>query len=50
MPLGKLGKLQTFNHVNLAMPTTPDDVGGAGRIPSIGNPMRQMQLGLHFRF
>ena len=39
-----------FNHVNLALPQTTVDVGGAGQITSIANPMRQMQLALHFRF
>ncbi len=39
-----------FNHTNLALPTTQVDVQGAGQITSTGNPMRQMQLGLHFRF
>ena len=39
-----------FNHVNLALPVTQVDVGGAGQITSIANPMRQMQLALHFRF
>jgi hypothetical protein len=39
-----------FNHVNLALPTTQVDVEGAGQITSIGNAMRQMQMGLHFRF
>jgi hypothetical protein len=36
--------------VNLALPSTQVDVGGAGQITSIANPMRQMQLALHFRF
>ena len=39
-----------FNHVNLALPSTQVDVGGAGQITSIASPMRQMQLALHFRF
>jgi hypothetical protein len=40
-----------FNHVNLGLPaTTQVDVGGAGQITSTANPMRQMQLALHFRF
>jgi hypothetical protein len=40
-----------FNHVNLGLPaTTQIDVSGAGQIISTANPMRQMQLGLHFRF
>jgi hypothetical protein len=39
-----------FNHVNLGLPIQQVDVGGAGQITSTSNPMRQMQLGLHFRF
>ncbi len=39
-----------FNHVNLALPSTQIDVSGAGEITSTASPMRQMQLGLHFRF
>jgi len=39
-----------FNHVNLGLPATQIDVGGAGQITSVANPMRQMQLALHFRF
>lgn len=39
-----------FNHVNLALPNTQVDVSGAGQITSTASPMRQMQLGLHFRF
>jgi hypothetical protein len=39
-----------FNHVNLALPNPTVDVSGAGQITSTSSPMRQMQLGLHFRF
>ena len=39
-----------FNHVNLALPNNTVDVSGAGQITSTASPMRQMQLGLHFRF
>ncbi len=39
-----------FNHVNLALPATQIDVSGAGQITSTASPMRQMQLGIHFRF
>ena len=39
-----------LNHVNLALPATQVDVSGAGQITSTASPMRQMQLGLHFRF
>jgi hypothetical protein len=39
-----------FNHVNLALPGNQVDTSGAGQITSTANPMRQMQLGLHFRF
>ena len=39
-----------LNHVNLGSPNTAVDVSGAGQITSVANPMRQMQLGLHFRF
>ncbi|HUJ21774.1 MAG TPA: TonB-dependent receptor [Bryobacteraceae bacterium] len=39
-----------FNHVNLGLPNNTVDVGGSGQITSTANPMRQMQLGLHFRF
>ena len=39
-----------FNHTNLGLPTTYVDVQGAGQITSTGNAMRQMQMGLHFRF
>ena len=39
-----------FNHVNLGLPGNTVDGGGAGQITSTANPMRQMQLGLHFRF
>jgi hypothetical protein len=39
-----------FNHVNLGLPGNVVDVGGAGQITSTANPMRQMQMGLHFRF
>ena len=39
-----------FNHVNLALPVNQVDTSGAGQITSTSNPMRQMQLGLHFRF
>jgi TonB dependent receptor len=39
-----------LNHVNLALPSTQVDVSGAGQITSTASPMRQMQLGLHFRF
>lgn len=39
-----------FNHVNLGLPQNTVDVEGAGQITSIANAMRQMQLGLHFRF
>jgi hypothetical protein len=39
-----------FNHVNLSLPQSTVDVSGAGQITSTASPMRQMQLGLHFRF
>jgi hypothetical protein len=39
-----------LNHVNLGPPNNTVDVSGAGQITSTSNPMRQMQLGLHFRF
>jgi len=39
-----------FNHVNLALPANQVDTSSAGQITSTSNPMRQMQLGLHFRF
>jgi hypothetical protein len=39
-----------LNHVNLALPNNYVDVSGAGQITSTASPMRQMQLGLHFRF
>jgi len=39
-----------FNHVNLGLPANQIDVAGAGQITSTASPMRQMQLGLHFRF
>jgi len=39
-----------LNHVNLALPNRQVDVSGAGQITSTASPMRQMQLGLHFRF
>jgi hypothetical protein len=39
-----------FNHVNLNLPQSQVDVSGAGQIISTSGPMRQMQLGLHFRF
>jgi hypothetical protein len=39
-----------LNHVNLGTPNNQVDVSGAGQITSTANPMRQMQLGLHFRF
>jgi len=39
-----------FNHVNLALPNSTIDVGGAGQITAIQVPMRQMQFGLHFQF
>jgi hypothetical protein len=39
-----------FNHVNLGKPENQVDVSGAGQITSVAVPMRQMQLGLHFRF
>ncbi|MFN7999008.1 MAG: TonB-dependent receptor [Bryobacteraceae bacterium] len=39
-----------FNHVNLGLPNNTVDVEGAGQITSVANPMRQMQLALHFRF
>ena len=39
-----------FNHVNLGLPLAVVDESGAGQITSTASPMRQMQLGLHFRF
>jgi hypothetical protein len=39
-----------FNHVNLALPANQVDASNAGQISSTSNAMRQMQLGLHFRF
>jgi hypothetical protein len=46
-----------FNHVNLGLPAGGGvnsgvfaDTSNAGQITSTSNPMRQMQLGLHFRF
>jgi len=46
-----------FNHVNLGLPAGGGtnsgvlvDASNAGQITSTSNPMRQMQLGLHFRF
>jgi len=39
-----------FNHVNLGLPANQVDASGAGQITSTSNTMRQMQLGLHFRF
>ncbi|HLK21525.1 MAG TPA: TonB-dependent receptor [Bryobacteraceae bacterium] len=39
-----------LNHVNLGTPNSTVDVSGAGQITNTANPMRQMQLGLHFRF
>jgi hypothetical protein len=39
-----------LNHVNLGTPNNQVDVSGAGQITNTANPMRQMQLGLHFRF
>lgn len=39
-----------FNHVNLALPGNQVDTSNAGQITSTANAMRQMQLGLHFRF
>jgi hypothetical protein len=39
-----------LNHVNLGLPAATVDVSGAGQITSTASPMRQMQLGLHFRF
>jgi hypothetical protein len=39
-----------LNHVNLNLPNSTVDVSGAGQITSTFSPMRQMQLGLHFRF
>jgi hypothetical protein len=39
-----------LNHVNLGLPNSTVDVSGAGQITSTASPMRQMQLGLHFRF
>ncbi len=39
-----------LNHVNLGLPSATVDVSGAGQITSTASPMRQMQLGLHFRF
>ena len=39
-----------FNHVNLGPPSSTVDVSGAGQITSTASPMRQMQLGVHFRF
>ncbi|MGI9071233.1 MAG: TonB-dependent receptor domain-containing protein [Bryobacteraceae bacterium] len=39
-----------LNHVNLGLPSSQVDVSGAGQITSTASPMRQMQLGLHFRF
>jgi hypothetical protein len=39
-----------FNHVNLALPESTVDIGGAGQITDIQVPMRQMQFGLHLQF
>lgn len=39
-----------LNHVNLGLPGNQVDTSSAGQITSTSNPMRQMQLGLHFRF
>ena len=39
-----------LNHVNLALPVNQVDASNAGQFTGISNPMRQMQLGLHFRF
>ncbi len=39
-----------FNHTNLGLPNSTVDVSDAGRITSAATDMRQMQLGLHFRF
>ncbi len=39
-----------FNHVNLGLPNSTVDVGGAGQITYTQTAMRQMQLGLHFSF
>src|SRR5262249_17535342 len=39
-----------FNHVNLALLGNQVDTSNAGQITSTSNAMRQMQLGLHFRF
>jgi hypothetical protein len=39
-----------LNHVNLGLPNATVDISGAGQITSTASPMRQMQLGLHFRF
>jgi len=39
-----------LNHVNLGLPGNQVDTSSAGQITSVANPMRQMQLGLHFRF
>jgi hypothetical protein len=39
-----------FNHTNLGLPESTVDVSGAGQITSAATDMRQMQLGLHFRF
>ena len=39
-----------LNHVNLALPGNQVDTSSAGQITSTSNAMRQMQLGLHFRF
>ncbi len=41
-----------FNRTNLGIPNGAVDAGpgSAGVITSLGNPMRQMQFGLHFVF
>jgi Carboxypeptidase regulatory-like domain/TonB dependent receptor len=39
-----------FNHTNLGLPNSTVDVSDAGRITYAATDMRQMQLGLHFRF
>jgi hypothetical protein len=39
-----------FNHVNLALPGNQVDTSSAGQITATSNAMRQIQLGLHFRF
>ncbi|MGI9070606.1 MAG: hypothetical protein ACR2JB_04580 [Bryobacteraceae bacterium] len=39
-----------FNHVNLGLPNSTVDVGGAGQITYAQVPMGQMQFGMHLQF